>query len=87
MGAGRPDAARAERNQRFSISLGQSQREKHDVLRNVVAAVGERRRHVAHRNSSRASVADIDRLYMDAWSLNQTQTRRCIDYLSRYRYA
>jgi hypothetical protein len=24
---------------------------------------------------------------MDAWSLNQTQTRRCIDYLSRYRYA
>jgi hypothetical protein len=57
------------------------------VLRNVVAAMGERRWHVAHRNSSRAGVADVDRLYMDARSLNQAQTRRCIDYLSRYRHA
>ena len=54
------DAPRTERGHRFSISLGESQSQEHDMLRDILAAVGQSRRYIAHGNSFGAGVADIN---------------------------
>jgi hypothetical protein len=60
VGARRPDATRTERGHRFSISLGESQSQEHDMLRDILATVGQSRRYIAHGNSFGAGVADIN---------------------------
>ncbi len=85
MSAGHTNAASAERDQRLAIALGQRQREKHDVFRNIVSAVSERCRNIAHGNFFLRSVFEIDSLQMHTRTLNQSQARRRIDHFPCYR--